>query len=244
MKRHYLLVFLKQITVQDFKEHIAEAVSVPAETQRLIYCGKVLRNEKKLNDYGKHFFIFHYNSGTLNILCIREELNIYYVDVNGKVIHLVQLAPPQPGQRRNEEGHAQTYGAQGLRNPRSARYRLARTQMHGNAMYVGAMSLPAEIIEGPGMAIVYNECNLYSYEFTCSYYNIYNCISIALPVPQLSNSLSNSRLVLATRMLHRTNALVERLANPNLPLHPLPSESNQSFSPQQSQAQQAEAELQ
>ncbi|XP_076227619.1 uncharacterized protein LOC143174990 isoform X2 [Nomia melanderi] len=176
-----------QITVRDFKEHIAEAVSVPAETQRLIYCGKVLRNEKKLNDY----------------------------DVNGKVIHLVQLAPPQPGQRRNDEGHAQTqtHTAQVLRNPRSTRYRLARTQMHGNAMYVGAMSVPAEIIEGP-----------------------------ALPVPQLSNSLSNSRLVLATRMLQRANVLVERLANPNIPLHPPSSESNQSFSPQQAQTQQAETE--
>lgn len=66
-------------------------------------------------------------------------------------------------------------------------------------------------------------------------------IIFQLAVPQLSNSLSNSRLVLAKRMLHRANALVERLANPNLPLHPLSSQSNQSFSPQQSQVQQAEA---
>lgn len=102
-------------------------------------------------------FAFLYYLGILHILCIHEELNIYYVDVNGKVIHLVQRAPPQPGQRRNGEGHAQNqiYGAQGLRNPRSGLSRLARTQMHGNTMYVGAMSVPAEIVVGPGMIKVF-----------------------------------------------------------------------------------------
>lgn len=75
----------------------------------------------------------------------------------------MQLAPPQLGQRRNDEGHAQaqTHGAQGLRNPRSTRYRLARTQMHGNAMYVGAVSVPAEIVVGPGMGKVFKQYSLY-----------------------------------------------------------------------------------
>ncbi|XP_015436715.1 PREDICTED: large proline-rich protein BAG6 [Dufourea novaeangliae] len=161
-----------QITVRGFKEYIAEAVSVPADSQRLIYCGRVLQDDKKLNDY----------------------------DINGKVIHLVQRAPPQPGQRGNDSGQSQgqNHGGQGWQNPQRTHYRLTRAQMHGNTMFLGAMSVPAEIVE-----------------------------EHVLPVPQLSNSLSNSRLLLARRMLQRANELVERLADPNYPLNPPSSESNQ-----------------
>ncbi|XP_043258007.1 large proline-rich protein BAG6 isoform X1 [Colletes gigas] len=172
-----------QITVRGFKEHIAESVSVPADSQRLIYCGRVLQDEKKLNDY----------------------------DVNGKVIHLVQRAPPQPGQRGNDggqiDGQGQGHGQPG-QNSQRTQYRLTRAQMHGNAMYLGAMSVPAEIVEGHG-----------------------------LPVPELSNSLSNSRLNLARRMLNRENELIERLDDPGCPLNPPSSESNQPLSAQQVQVQ-------
>ncbi|KAK9300653.1 hypothetical protein QLX08_006697 [Tetragonisca angustula] len=149
-----------QITVRGFKEYIAETVAVPADSQRLIYCGRVLQDEKKLNDY----------------------------DVNGKVIHLVQRAPPQPGQRGNDGGQSQgqNHGSQMWQNPQRTHYRLTRAQMHGNAMYLGAMSVPAEIVEGHG-----------------------------LPVPQFSNSLSNGRLIAARHMLERANRLMDRLESPS-----------------------------
>ncbi|XP_033315242.1 large proline-rich protein BAG6 isoform X1 [Bombus bifarius] len=160
-----------QITVRGFKEYIAETVAVPADSQRLIYCGRVLQDEKKLNDY----------------------------DVNGKVIHLVQRAPPQPGQRGNDGGQSQgqNHGSQMWQNPQRTHYRLTRAQMHGNAMYLGAMSVPAEIVEGHG-----------------------------LPVPQFSNSLSNGRLIAARHMLERANRLMDRLESPSNSANLSTSENN------------------
>lgn len=124
-------------------------MSVSADSQRLIYCGRVLQDDKKLNDYSKKLCSFTIVYVSLK-LC--NKLIIYNLDVNGKVIHLVQRAPPQPGQRGNDGG--QNPGFQGSQNSQRTQYRLTRAQMHGNAMYLGTtMAVPAEIVEGHGTEI-------------------------------------------------------------------------------------------
>ncbi|VEN55957.1 unnamed protein product [Callosobruchus maculatus] len=103
------------ITVEQFKTRIADTVNIPADIQRIIYCGRVLQDSSKLSDY----------------------------DVNGKVVHLVQRAPPSATDRSSSRSASP--------QPPRRTIRGFRGFDQGNTMYLGSMAFPSNLMESQGI---------------------------------------------------------------------------------------------
>lgn len=46
--------------IRAFKEKIAPTLNIEPESQRMIFCGRVLADDKTLKDYSKLFFLLHF----------------------------------------------------------------------------------------------------------------------------------------------------------------------------------------
>lgn len=48
---------MNQITIRQFKERIKEKTGIEPDSQRLIYCGRVMNDEHPLSNYGMCAFL-------------------------------------------------------------------------------------------------------------------------------------------------------------------------------------------
>ncbi|XP_011484076.1 large proline-rich protein BAG6 isoform X2 [Oryzias latipes] len=176
-----------QLTVKEFKEHISPSVGIPVDKQRLIYQGRVLQDERTLADY----------------------------NVAGKVIHLVERAPPPPSQPGS--GSGATAADSGQSSSSQGASQVPPHDRNANSyVMLGTFNLPVNIMDPQQIQMSVQQMvsgmgdNARNARVTAST-GSNGSVNVHIDMDQPVQSEPRLRLVLAENLLRDLNDVISRM---------------------------------
>ncbi|XP_054873951.1 large proline-rich protein BAG6 isoform X4 [Amphiprion ocellaris] len=180
-----------QLTVKQFKEHIASSVDIPVHKQRLIYQGRVLQDDRTLTEY----------------------------NVDGKVIHLVERAPPQATMTCPGGMSAYTRGAEPGTSSNHATSQSAPHDRNSNSyVMLGTFNLPVNILDPQQIQMSVQQMmsgvgDAGASARVSSSLESNSLVDVQINLDQSMQSEPRVRLQLAENLLRDACALIHRLEN-------------------------------